>query len=531
ALTVAHRSPNPHPLIACFRLWGNLEVLSLRSDYRGALTTTEDEPAHAAQPRLAQGSLAFFQARPTDAISEADAVLLQPGLSDATYAAAENLRLIALMAEGDFSRARAPAEAILGGDTHAASGASLPGGLTALASIAWVEGHIAYAVDMARAAVLRSAREPPGTQSVHPRQTLAVMLAATGELDEAEQLFRDDLDDSNLTEDHAWAALAMIHRSGARQSAGRLAEAVDDATAGLLMAEELGFPLLVAPARSTLAGAYLLGGDHAAALQEVQRCRAEPTASVQSFELMRCDWVEARVTNEVRGPVDAVEVMAAVYADPAANTRLLLEQPSLTAWLVRTALGAGHRRRAEVIADAADGLAAANRGTTSVASAATHAFGLLHRDPEALEEAAAGTAHPLARAAALEDLASLLESSDQRSANDQRAMSLEIYERTGAMHDAERVRADLQNVSSPPHWRPRWRPPGEQPEAWAGLTEVERRVSQLVAQGLTNRQVAARLYISRHTVDFHLRQVFRKLGVRSRVELARIVFERGDQRS
>jgi len=51
-------------------------------------------------------------------------------------------------------------------------------------------------------------------------------------------------------------------------------------------------------------------------------------------------------------------------------------------------------------------------------------------------------------------------------------------------------------------------------------------VSELVAQGLSNREVAARMYVSIHTVAFYLRQIFRKLEIGSRVELARIVVKR-----
>jgi DNA-binding CsgD family transcriptional regulator len=58
------------------------------------------------------------------------------------------------------------------------------------------------------------------------------------------------------------------------------------------------------------------------------------------------------------------------------------------------------------------------------------------------------------------------------------------------------------------------------------LTDAERRVTDLVAEGLSNPKVAERLFLSRHTVDFHLRQVFRKLNVGSRVELARLVLVR-----
>jgi DNA-binding CsgD family transcriptional regulator len=58
---------------------------------------------------------------------------------------------------------------------------------------------------------------------------------------------------------------------------------------------------------------------------------------------------------------------------------------------------------------------------------------------------------------------------------------------------------------------------------WASLTEAERCLTQLIADGLTNKQVAARLFVSRHTVDSHLRHIFRKLDINSRVELARMV--------
>jgi DNA-binding CsgD family transcriptional regulator/tetratricopeptide (TPR) repeat protein len=62
---------------------------------------------------------------------------------------------------------------------------------------------------------------------------------------------------------------------------------------------------------------------------------------------------------------------------------------------------------------------------------------------------------------------------------------------------------------------------------WAALTDSERRVAELVAQGATNREVAAGLWISTHTVDSHLRHAFAKLGVSSRVQLATIAAMQG----
>ncbi|MDQ2749079.1 MAG: AAA family ATPase [Actinomycetota bacterium] len=56
----------------------------------------------------------------------------------------------------------------------------------------------------------------------------------------------------------------------------------------------------------------------------------------------------------------------------------------------------------------------------------------------------------------------------------------------------------------------------------AGLTAQELQVSRFVAQGLSNREVAGQLFLSPRTIDFHLRNVFTKLGVSSRAELARL---------
>lgn len=61
----------------------------------------------------------------------------------------------------------------------------------------------------------------------------------------------------------------------------------------------------------------------------------------------------------------------------------------------------------------------------------------------------------------------------------------------------------------------------------ARLTPMEQRIVELVCRGLTNPQIARELFVEHSTVRWHLRNVFRKLGVRTRTELASIQLSKG----
>ena len=97
--------------------------------------------------------------------------------------------------------------------------------------------------------------------------------------------------------------------------------------------------------------------------------------------------------------------------------------------------------------------------------------------------------------------------------------ALTLYSDAGAAWDAGRVRSRLRAqgvhrrlVSVP-----------DRPESgWDAMTDSELGVARLVAQGLTNREVAEKLFVSPHTVNSHLRRVFAKLDINSRVELTRV---------
>jgi len=73
-------------------------------------------------------------------------------------------------------------------------------------------------------------------------------------------------------------------------------------------------------------------------------------------------------------------------------------------------------------------------------------------------------------------------------------------------------------------------PRGRPKFGWASLTPAERAVAGLVANGLTNPQIGARLYISRRTVHTHLSHVFAKLDIASSAQLAAQVTRRPDRK-
>jgi DNA-binding NarL/FixJ family response regulator len=95
----------------------------------------------------------------------------------------------------------------------------------------------------------------------------------------------------------------------------------------------------------------------------------------------------------------------------------------------------------------------------------------------------------------------------RRDARDALVEACAELERLGAEPWLERAQAELRRLG------------GRAPSDGA-LTPSERRVAALVARGRTNREVAAELVLSEKTVESHLSHVYRKLGVRSRSELA-----------
>jgi DNA-binding CsgD family transcriptional regulator len=189
--------------------------------------------------------------------------------------------------------------------------------------------------------------------------------------------------------------------------------------------------------------------------------------------------------------------------------------------VARVALATQDEELAQLALSNSQRRAELNRSVASIAATAAHVRGLVARSTTDLREAVdlfGRTPRRLELAAALEDFGVDLIATDREAAVDALGRTLALYTELGATWDARRVRSRLRELGV------RRRLVTTEPETsgWAAMTTSELTVARLVAEGLTNREVAERLFVSPHTVSSHLRHVFAKLGINSRVELARL---------
>jgi DNA-binding CsgD family transcriptional regulator len=189
--------------------------------------------------------------------------------------------------------------------------------------------------------------------------------------------------------------------------------------------------------------------------------------------------------------------------------------------LVRVALAIGDGDLVQHAVRVAEVRARRNPGVASIDGSAEHTLALacgIEGRYDAAIAALERSPRPLALASAVEDAGRVaLEREDRTAGIEQLDRALQLYTSLGASWDASRVRRRLRREGVRRRLASSVRP-ASGPQS---LTESERAVAQLVARGFTNREVAERLFISPHTVSTHLRHAFAKLGVRSRVELAR----------
>jgi DNA-binding CsgD family transcriptional regulator len=189
--------------------------------------------------------------------------------------------------------------------------------------------------------------------------------------------------------------------------------------------------------------------------------------------------------------------------------------------VARIGLDAGNRALARKAADIADLVAQRNPGVATLDGTALHIHGLLADDAGLLGDAVRTlreSPRPLLLADALKDLGATLLKQHQLDAGvDALLEASELYQHIGASSSVRAVanllrRQGIRGLRIP-------QAAARPQTGWAALTPTELRVVELVSAGHANRSAAAELGVSPNTVNTHLRAVFKKLGVKSRVQL------------
>ena len=392
------------------------------------------------------------------------------------------------------------------------------------AVISWDKGRISQALESLRDAARSGTGVSADARHAQPLLALAAALADLRRIDQADGILRAAGHDK--LQGIASEAVPPILRARMHLAAGRLADAAVEAEAALATAQTLAAHGHAWVARSVLGMIALRRGDLAAAARHIASRPAPMPHFAGIYARAETTLAQAQITEARTGPVAALGLVRDICAGLPAHRGLLAAEPAAAAWLIRVTRAAGDEELAAAVARAAEVLAGDNPGFGTLATAAAHALGLAHRDPARLAQAAAQHEDTWARASAAEDLGVLLASNaDKDQAVRRLTEALDGYAQAGATADMARIRHRLRKLGVCRRHRG---PSAVRPvSGWASLTDTECAASQLVAQGLNNQQIASRMYISVHTVACHLRQVFRKLNIGSRVELALIVIEQG----
>jgi DNA-binding CsgD family transcriptional regulator len=394
--------------------------------------------------------------------------------------------------------------------------------LTALMVAVGRQGRFGEALEHARrAAAMADESLPEGALPLQPKLFLGLALYDCDLVNEARGAYREVLGEKLGS--NWWLSETLLADAQVSFVTGEWDDAVPSLIAGAQAASEKANELLVSQSRAFRTIIAVAKGDHATAHDLSARYAGslhdEPLSYNAGILAFATAALELAVGND-RGAYDLL--LRCWRFDAARDCRFYLR--SLAPDLVRLALRLGYRDVADEVSETVTSGVNLAPDVPTLRSVALRCEGLLAGDVAPLLEAV-----ELARRAPLlvehtgacEDAAGLLvEGGWPDKAAELLREALERHERAGADAWAGRARARLRTLGVRPGPRgSRHRPA----HGWDSLTDTERAVSQLVAEGLTNGAVARRLYISPHTVNTHLRHAFAKLDVSNRVELATVV--------
>jgi DNA-binding CsgD family transcriptional regulator len=263
----------------------------------------------------------------------------------------------------------------------------------------------------------------------------------------------------------------------------------------------------------------------------IQMHRGEAEAAYHLAEANRFDALVGRT--RVLGALTLARCLAREQADEPVEALAVLmhglgdvveeagESADLLADAARLAVCVGDDTAARTVVGLADALARDSQ-LPNIKAIAPHCRGLVERDPAPLLEAArhyerAGRVLPRAQALEAAGVA-FADRGDLAEARSSFTEAFAVYAELRAEWDLARTQAAFRayGIRRGPHARHR-----RSRRGWASLTPTEERVVRLVAQGLSNPQIAAQLFLSRRTVQTHVSHILAKLDLSSRIDIAR----------
>ncbi|WP_433549231.1 helix-turn-helix transcriptional regulator [Streptomyces sp. CA-294286] len=316
---------------------------------------------------------------------------------------------------------------------------------------------------------------------------------------------------------HVFGSLPQALRSVLHLQAGRFDQAIEAASQAVRVSDEYNSAISVKLALSVAATAHLARGDRGRAVEALETFHAKVGHYALPDSLARAAFAETALAAEQEGPQAAAEQIRAKWHLLNTGSASFIEDPGRPAWLVDIARRAKDTALAERCLRAIERLADNNRGFTLLESAAQSARAAsVGEKPELTSILGLRGGRPSGAAAPhrpspLEALdPDLLDASPPRAL---RPTEPEVPARPPAAAD-DSCRTAAAGTAAPASLQPK-------PIAPLSLRESE--IARLVGQGMTNQQVARQLALSPHTVNFHLRNIFRKLSISTRVKLGPIV--------
>lgn len=308
---------------------------------------------------------------------------------------------------------------------------------------------------------------------------------------------------------------------------GLLDEAEADGATLLRLSEEFEDDTYRLEARLILARIAQLRGDvdgarahFMTAAKRIDRSDASRTLMLLLVE----SWLKEN-EGDLQGAADAVERV--IHPDRTVRHRWRLQ----ASWLIaaaRIAVESGRMSLAQEIAALAKDVSRRTPGVATITAAALYAQSLTSGDLKEMEAAlAVARRSPRSLVRADVEMAYGVLLSTARDTCDRGVAAINAvwnaYQKIGALGEVGRIDRALRNAGAR---RRRVAGSAKRPaEGWLALTEIEVRVARLIADGCTNRGVAAELSLSPNTIGTHVRSIFGKLGVKSRVQMTRIVLE------